>query len=145
MWVLRRGFVVLLLFVGSACASGSDHCNREGCDALGNRAVDTGKSGIAGVVAEESDAVTNSCQECPFGSAQVDFWATDGTSDATSNGQPTASVDASGQYSIALEPGSYSACVQSDCVTVTVHANQVTTLNIRRMFGPTQFVIHEPA
>jgi hypothetical protein len=138
-WVPGHNLVVLLALVGSACASQSN-CDRSGCDALKTRAVDTGKTGIDGFVAEESDVVANGCQQCSLGSAHIDFW----TDAIVPAGLPTASVDANGRYSLGLDAGSYVACVGSDCVNVTVHANHVTTLNVRVTFGPPQFFVYEP-
>ena len=148
MRVLVRDCVVVLALLNAACADTNDDCDRAGCEALSQHARDTGEAGVAGVVAEESDVVGNGCQECGFGSAHIDFWATDETVDDFSELQrtrpPSASIDADRQYSLVLEPGAYVACVESYCANVTVHESHVTTLNVHLLFGPTQFVIRDP-
>jgi hypothetical protein len=126
---MRRTLLGLLAVVCSACSSGP--CPREGCDAFEKPAVDTGETGVGGVVARESNDTTNGCTECPFGSTRIALWATDNFMNVLLTAPPTASVQANGRYFLALEPGGYTACVGDNCVDLTVSANHVTSLNVR--------------
>lgn len=144
---LDPGILVSLLLL--SCTGGVGiNCDRDGCDALSGRANDTGRSAAAGVVAYESDVTSNECTECAFSSTKIDFWNTAGTvssavdANAVVQASPAmASIGANRSFSQPLEAGTYLACVRSDCVNVTVHPNQVATLNVLMVFGPTQFFV----
>jgi hypothetical protein len=141
---------VLLLGALSACSSNPD-CNREGCDALGRIAHDDGQSAIAGVIASESDAVANGCQECSFGTANLDFFHTTAKISDSTEAQawikahaPDATLAADTAYRQLLDPGDYLVCVeQHACASAEVAAGHVVTLNIRRINGPPVFLIRE--
>lgn len=81
------------------------------CDALGTPAADDHTSAIAGVVATESDEISNDCQECPFASMAFSIWtASKSVTDASSAkaiiqaGPPGANIQADGHYRQALGP-----------------------------------------
>jgi hypothetical protein len=142
-----RVAIGLLLLLGTAC----NDCDRDGCEAMTGSAGDTGKSGVAGAVASESDVSANGCQQCGFGSSSLDFWKTAGeatgpagASVVMKNGPPDGHVDANAHYSIALEPGTYLVCADSQCANLTVHPNHVTTLNVLRLLGPARFFVVDP-
>lgn len=42
---------------------------------------------------------------------------------------------------LALDPGLYLACASRYCVNIAVSQGQMTTLNVRLLYGPTQFII----
>jgi len=145
-WNGEAAIGFLLLFA-TAC----DDCDRDGCDAMTGSAGDTGASGVAGAVANESDTIMNGCQKCGFGPASLDFWKTasevTGRGDASgamAMGPPAAHVDADGHYSLALEPSAYLVCANFQCANVTVHPNHLTTLNVLVVFGPTRFFVVDP-
>ncbi|HEX5098803.1 MAG TPA: hypothetical protein VFV94_04855 [Polyangiaceae bacterium] len=134
MSMLRLGFVFVLAVAGGACAGdggdGGDHCNREGCDALETSARQTGRTGISGFVAEESDVVANGCRTCPFALEHISF-ARVGETDRLVVPGTEVTAFANGQYSQELEPGTYSVCVREACTEVVVRDGHLTTLNIR--------------
>lgn len=131
-------------------------CNRSGCDALRTPAADDGESGIAGVIAYESDVVANGCQECPFTSASLSIWAALGpVADGVSAkaiiqaGPPAVSLDADARYRQALAPASYLLCAfpasySSACVSVDVVAGHATPVNLKLLFGPFHFIVFDP-
>jgi hypothetical protein len=131
-------------------------CNRSGCDALGAPAADDHTSSIAGVVASESDVVSNGCQECPFAAMALSVWNASGSvADASSAkaiiqaGPAAAQIHADGRYRQALDPGDYLLCAsvgsyESACVSVEVVAGHVTPVNLRLLFGPFQFTVFDP-
>jgi hypothetical protein len=132
-------------------APGCTLCDRSGCDALGTPASDEGQSAIAGVLAGESDSVGNGCQECAFASATLSIWAApapigdSASANTLANGAPPdVTIQADRSYRQALDPGSYLLCRRPDCVSVTVVAGHVTPVNLKLIFGPTQFVVFDP-
>jgi hypothetical protein len=58
---MNRGARVALLLSGVVFGSCAN-CPRAGCDALASASTGTGQTGVAGVVASESDVVANGCQ-----------------------------------------------------------------------------------
>jgi hypothetical protein len=140
------------LFALPACTP----CNHSGCDALGTPAADDHTSAIAGVIALESDAISNDCQECPFAAMDLSIWNAAGSvADASSAktiiqaGPATANVHADGRYRQALDPGGYLLCAslssyESACVRVEVVAGHVTPVNLKLLFGPLQFTVFDP-
>ena len=143
-------FLVLALCFGLAAVPACSPCNRTGCDATSGPVADTGQAAIAGVVASESDAVGNGCQECPLGTATLAIWKTSGpvTDDAGAQAvvnasAATVSVQADQRYAQALDPGSYLVCQRPDCVSVDVVAAHVTTVHIKQILGPTQFIVFD--
>jgi hypothetical protein len=139
-----------LLALALACPLlGCTDCERDGCDALEERAEAAGP-GVGGVVALQSDVVNDGCAECPLGAAHLDAWRVDApvtTIDeavAVVHGRdPDLTQDVSGRYHLALEPAAYLVCVRPDCVAVTITA-ETTTLNLERREGPTRFFIGQP-
>jgi hypothetical protein len=147
---MNRVVRVALLLSGVVFGSCAN-CPREGCDALAAASTGTGGAGIAGVVASESDVIANGCQKCLFGSTQLTIWkassaVTDNASAAAlvhSSVAPTVSLSANGRYEQALDPGSYLVCSRPDCVAVEVSANRVTTVHVKLVEGPPQFVLFD--
>ena len=143
-------FLLLVCCSGLAVLPACSPCNRSGCEATAGPAADTGHSAIAGAVAAESDVVGNGCQECGFSSATLAIWKTSAPiADSASAmavvnaGAATATVQADGRYSQALDPGSYLVCRRPDCVSVDVAADHVTTVHVRLINGPAQFIVFD--
>lgn len=145
--------VVCLVLSGamSLLQPGCTPCNRSGCDAVGTPATNDGRSGIAGVVAYESDVVANGCQECPLSSAALSLWLvsappTDSASaDSIVKGQsPAVTIQADGFYRQALDAGGYLLCVRGYCVYVEVLPDHTTPVNVLQVFGPVQFKVFDP-
>jgi hypothetical protein len=142
--VAKVGLVVVFV---SSCG-----CDREGCEALDASAADNGETGVAGVVAFETDLSVNGCTECGFGSATLQFRPTQAavTSQADAQavvdaGPPTVTASATGEYRQALEPGTYLACTERYCANAAVVRNHVTTFHVRTLDGPPQFFSFDSA
>lgn len=128
----------------------SPSCPRAGCDALATAVADTRHSAVAGVIASETDTVENGCQECSFGSARLAFWKTASTITDSSAARtvvvtslPLAFIQVDGRYEQPLDPGSYLVCRQSDCASIEVVAGRTTTVHVKLLFGPVQFVVFD--
>lgn len=140
------------LFGGILLATGcSPRCPRAGCDALTMPAADSNRSAVAGAIASETDTVENGCQECSFVSASLAFWKTSSLiTDASAAravvaaSMPLASIRADGRYMQPLDPGTYLVCRQSECASIEVVASRTTTVHLRLIFGPLQFVVFDP-
>ncbi len=122
-------------------------CERTACEALSQRASAGGReSRVAGILASESDAVANDCQECSFAAAQqVYAWPVDAPAKtsadvraATTATPPLAKATSSadGRYALALDSGIYLVCAHISCFSVTVFGGRTTTLNMRLINGP---------
>jgi len=142
--------LTVALCLGLTAVSACTPRNRAGCDATGGPVADTGQAAIAGVVASESDVIGNGCQECPLGTATLTFWTTSGPvpDDASAKaivdgGPPTITLQANQRYLQALDPGSYLVCARPFCVNVAVAADHVTTVHLKQIFGPTQFIVFD--
>jgi hypothetical protein len=127
-----------MAMLGAAC----NPCNRDGCDALQRRAPRAGAPRIAGVVASETDAVVNGCQECGFAAVDIKAWPTDQevTTEAELSLVAKGSADStrsstSGEYSLPLAPGIYVVCFQNSCFNAGTNADEATTLNVRLING----------
>lgn len=127
---------------GLSCAD----CDREGCDALTATAAAAG-TGIAGVVAADSDVVVDGCGECPFSGAGLELWRVDTliTTEAASIDvlarEPERTESVSGRYNLGLDPGTYLLCVRPSCIGLVVRDGETLTVNIKRREGPTGFFI----
>jgi hypothetical protein len=135
-----------VLLISAACAN----CPRTGCDALSSPAGGSG-TGIAGAIASESDVVGNGCQDCPFGSTQLTVWKTSSPipDEATARAivgasGPTVSFHADGRYEQLLDPGDYLLCSNPYCTAIQVDPDQVTTVHVKLINGPAQFIIFDP-
>lgn len=124
---------------------GCADCNREGCDALRSPAPQQG-TGIAGVVAGETDVVEDGCQECGFGSANLRIWQLDAPAvdpaaarEITASIPPTQEHEASGHYRVTLAAGSYLFCNMDSCINVQVVEGATSTVNVKQRYGPTSF------
>ena len=120
----------------------NEECNRDGCDALTKHA----SSGVvAGVVASESDVVSNDCQECTFAQARVRAWPVDSAAQTDAElravvmGAPSASAEsgANGRYRLDdLPSGALLVCVgSSSCFNVDALGPGTTTLNVKLIDG----------
>ena len=146
----KLALLILVLHIGAGFATGCAPCNRSGCQALSSPAVDTGRSGIGGVVAIESDVITNGCQECTFGSTTLAVWKTSSpvtdrasARAAVDNSPPTMTILAENRYDLALDPGQYLVCRRPNCVLVEVVSDHLTPVNVRIIFGPTNFIVFD--
>jgi len=113
--------------------------------------TDDGRTGIAGVVAIESDVITNGCVECGFGAATLAIWKADSpVADAqaakavVAGSQPTRTVAAGSSYRQQLDPGHYLVRTSSEAVAVEVIDGHLTTLHVLVVFGPPQFILFDP-
>lgn len=121
-------------------------CERTACEALSQRATEHGtESRVAGLLASESDAVNDDCQECSFAATQQVFaWRLDAPATtnvdvraATTTSPPMAKTTsgADGKYALPLDSGTYLVCANISCFNAAVIAGGTTTLNIRLIFG----------
>jgi len=113
---------------------------------MDDTAPEIGESGFAGAVASQSDVVANGCEECSLSSVQLDVWQTPARVVSLADveavlAQPSAFVIAAdGHYRVATDAGYYLVCTPSkQCVPLEVTAGQTTTLNVKLIYGPTQF------
>jgi hypothetical protein len=141
----RTAVLCGVLLFSTACST----CPRTGCDALSSPAGGS-QSAIAGVIATESDEVTNGCQDCPFGSTQLALWKTssavadEASAQAVVVSAPTVSFRAEGRYRELVDPGEYLVCSSPYCAAIRVDADRVTTVNVKLIYGPAQFSIFDP-
>jgi hypothetical protein len=147
---MQRSFSGLLVAALTWSLLGCADCERQGCDALGERAAAAG-AGLGGVIAQRSDVVQDGCQECPLGGAAIAVWRLDApvTTEAEAMAvvgarAPDVEQEASGRYHVALDPAAYLVCVRPSCVVLDVGANQTETVNIERLDGPTRFHVSRP-
>jgi hypothetical protein len=138
-----------LLPVAGALAACSD-CDRQGCDAMHERAHIDGVTAIAGNVGVLSDVSADRCTECPLGDAQIELWATpslvedEWQAGYIANGSSADEIfTASGAYRHSLQSGGdYLLCVRPYCYGVRVPASITVTVNIKnREEGPTGFFV----
>jgi hypothetical protein len=138
----------LTLLMLLSCA-GCEPCEREGCDAFESPAPDGSASAIAGAVASSSDVVSNDCQECPFGSAQIHIWSTDVAIDDSAAAREQMAeaaaftIEADGRYHQPLAAGHYLLCASERCVSVEVEPQRLATVNIRVQDGWTKFAVFD--
>lgn len=126
-------------------------CDRKGCDALGSAATDDHVSSLAGVVAYQSDVVSNGCQECVFSSARLSLWPVttpvvdqDSAKAIVEGSSTPITIQADQRYRQALDPGTYLVCQRPSCTSVDIVAGHVTPMNVKMMDGPTQFIVFDP-
>jgi hypothetical protein len=147
----RMVYRVITLAMVVLGLGGCMECITEGCDALRDKAEGR-ESGIAGVIAAQSDVVANGCQECGFEQASIEVFqleepvaSAEAASAAIGETPPLTTIAASGRYNQSLSPGSFLVCVARRCVSVSVVADAVTTVNIKQRYGPTSFFLVDPA
>lgn len=140
----------LLLAGLTASLLGCANCEREGCDALDERATGAG-TGLGGVIAARSDVVADGCTECPLGEARLAIWRVDApvTTEAEAIAvvgarDPDTTEDVSGRYQLELAPAAYLLCMRPSCVAVDVVADQTATVNIEQIEGPPRFFLSRP-
>jgi hypothetical protein len=145
----KAGFAIALV-LGLAAVPACSVCDRAGCDATGDPIADTGHTALAGVVASESDVIGNGCQTCTFGTANLAIWRTSGPVADNASARavvgasaPTVSLKAEQRYVLTLDSGSYLVCQVPDCVSVDVVPGHVTTVHIKEINGPTQFIVFD--
>lgn len=151
---LTRSCSVALVLI-ALCACSDDNCAREGCDAIAEPVASTSIStGIAGVVATETDLVENGCQECWFASGSFEVWSAPSPittqEEATAliaAGPSSARIAADPRYELALEPGDYLVCHRSSvggvCAAVSLAAGQISTIHLKLIFGPPQMRVFD--
>lgn len=140
--------------LGGACQD----CDRDGCDAMNDKAHRQLKQGIGGAVGSQSDTnstvMGQSCTECPLSESTVGIWRTnapiddDVTAQSTCDEEaPYASIPADPHYGAELDTGSYLVCVGQfggACVSVSVESAKVTTVNVLLPFGEPKFYVSPP-
>ena len=138
--------MLLAASVLSACAE----CEREGCDALTRLAPQT-DTAVSGVVAQQSDVVSDGCAECPLASAMLEVWTLEAPFERSSEvpalvaaRPPDLTRDIAGSYSQALSPGWHLLCVRPNCIELNTHEEETLTVNIKRRDGPTGFFVGRP-
>lgn len=89
--------------------------------------------------------------KCPFDAALLEIWQTPALVEDENTArarveESTASIalEARFLYEQALDAGSYLVCVRPSCAAVWVEQDAITTVNIRRLMGPTHFVVFDP-
>jgi hypothetical protein len=109
-------------------------------------------SGVAGVVAQSSDVVSDGCTECPLAAATLQIWTLAGpfeqrssAAELVSTRPPDVTREVEGNYRETLDPGWHMLCVRPSCVELNVHAGETLTLNIERREGPTRFFVGKPS
>lgn len=149
-------FVIFALALTLYETTGCDiikKCNRDGCTAFSHARSDYHITrGIGGSVADESDVVSEGCQECRFSSAELKVWSTvTPVSDAVAARSVVAgssakfTIVAISNYEKELDPGYYLVCsLQNKCASVTVTENGVFTINVKATFGPGSILVFEP-
>jgi len=143
--------VPIVLFGAVASLLGCSDCDRQGCEALRQRAPGRA-TGIGGVVAASSDVVGDGCQECGFESGgAVPIWKAEGVvstpaaaNDVLATADPVHASVRAGRFFAPLEPGSYLVCSVPNCINVTVAADTTTTVNVKLRNGPTSFFVVDP-
>lgn len=149
---MRTRSVLFGLVLASLWCESCHDCNRSACQAYQRPATASIGLGVAGMVASESDTVQNDCQECGFASGTLDIWLTSGlvqdavTAGAIARTTPLVAMQADGHYEIELAPADYLLCVDSGmggCVPFTVASGKVTTVNVKRINGPTGFLVFD--
>lgn len=138
---------LLALVLGGPLLACTD-CEREGCDALNERAAAGQGAGLGGVIALESDFVQDGCAECPLGTATLSAWRLDGPVTNIDEAvavvharDPDLTQEVSGRYRLELDPAAYLICVRPECVAVDITAGATTTLNIKLREGPPSFFV----
>jgi len=137
-----------VLLALSGCGS---PCDRTGCDALSSVAADDQVSSLAGVVATETDVISNGCQECGFYSTTLSLWPlTTPVADQASvkaivtGSSAPITIQADQRYRQPLDPGTYLVCRLPTCTSVDIVAGHVTPMNVKMVYGPTQFIVFDP-
>jgi hypothetical protein len=140
-----------------ACDSEQDDCDRSGCKAVEQPASGYSiETGIAGAAASDSDLVMNGCAECTFASSG--FHVYESTTPILTAEEAQALIDLQGvpqvvefdgTYEDELAPGEYLVCEGHDdgvltSVGITVNAGEVTTINVRYLNAPTEFIVFLP-
>jgi hypothetical protein len=142
----------MLILAAGRCSP----CPRSGCDAFGRRASYTVRQGVAGSVASQSDAINDGCEACPLDRTQLRLWKTAGrvadlaAAREVAAGAPTRVIDVDGRYQVELDSGDYLLCalrygpVEQPCAAFVVGSGTVTTINVKRRYGPTGLLIFDP-
>ena len=148
---MKMLWIALALTLGGlAC---SEECAREACDEVHQaQGAGTLEQGLVGVIAYSTDACENGCCECTYSSIELDVYAVSApvTSAAQARAQleqatPVATIAADERYAQALDEGMYVVCVRDfeRCANIEIAAGDVTTLNVRTLYGPTQLVVFD--
>lgn len=141
------GTLVLLAASVPGCAD----CDRQGCEAL-RRLAPEGDTGVAGVVAQVSDVVSDGCAECPLGRAALELWTLEEpfyrrseVPELVAARPPDLTLLVEGSYRQALSTGWYLLCVRPNCIELNPHEDEMLTVNIKRRDGPTSFFVGRPS
>lgn len=147
---------LLLLLALAPALVGCNDCDRGGCESFSKRAKAGIAQGVAGTVSLESDAVADGCQICAFSEAGLEIWSTPADARLAPGAEACplmaapafASLTALGHYERQLDPGQYLVCVvggkDRPCIGITVTAGQVTTLNVKHVYGPSIVAVLDP-
>jgi hypothetical protein len=138
--------VALLALVVVACSD----CDRDGCEAMHTPSRSSVETGIAGSVASLSDTSMNDCQECPFAATTLELWHTEALvttveeRDTIVSRAADQAVEADASYSAPLEPGNYLVCeADVPCVAFQLRDGDRITINVKRRYGPTGFIVFD--
>lgn len=152
--MLHRMRLFYLLALGIVMMGCSEPCEREACEEIDEPAHGEATPGIVGAIASESDVVTNGCQPCSYSSTTLELWATSSpieTKEAAKTlvegASPTVKIEANSRYSQPMTPGNYLMCTGQSlrwCVNVDVGGAGSTTVHVKLIFGPTQFIVFAP-
>jgi hypothetical protein len=152
---MKKPLLLVLVALVPALA-GCNDCDRAGCDSFSKRASAGIAQGVAGAVSVESDAVADGCQVCAFSEAGLEIWPApaDGRLAPGAAACPLmaapafASLTALEHYERQLDPGQYLICVvggkDRPCIGIAVTAGQVTTLNVKHVYGPSIVAVLDP-
>jgi hypothetical protein len=110
--------------------------------------------GVAGVVASESDVITNECQECTLSQATLQIWAASvepadkaAVVALINTFDPIEVVEIDEAYAVELESGDYVICQVLDdgvCATFTIGNGDVATVHLLARYGPSDMVVFDP-
>jgi hypothetical protein len=135
-----------------ACAP----CDRVGCDEFDEpAAADSVQTGVAGIAASESDAVSNGCQTCVLSQGRLYFWASAAAiADAEAAevlvaDAPLEIVEIDEHYELGLEVGHYLVCrggfaATYACAAFEIADGEVATANIKATFGEGELFVLSP-
>lgn len=124
-----------------------DDCDRAGCDAITRMAAEGG-SAVAGTVAQQSDVISDGCEERPLAAARLEIWTLEEPFERRSEPAalvaarpPDRVIEAMGTYRQSLPTGWYLFGVRPNGVELNVHEEATLTVNVLRRDGPTSFFV----
>jgi hypothetical protein len=106
---------------------------------------------MAGFIAYATDACGDGCCKCSAESDALAIWRMSvvvTTSDAAMsdmrNAQLVDRISVTGGYERALDAGNYLVCDADSCVGFAVGATGVVTVNVQKVYGPSQIIAFAP-